>query len=188
MFTRESYSDDSALIFIKAKNADELKEICEVCESQGDWCFAWIANDIVGSFAEDISPALVDFVTSDFSNQELELRMHRLVRLDKFNVPNELNGISNEIAGDLTKKQLMILITLSEAGEQGLTKEEISQKIWKKENNLVAKESGFNVHMLHLRRRLESFGLNVSYDKRSRTYRLISISKIRNSIGSKQIQ
>lgn len=180
-FERDSFDAGAALIFLRTNDAQELKALCEQCEAQGDWCFAWISSSLMDAMTNDVSPALVDFVTSDFTSQELSLRLTRLVRLENSYVSGDYLSIPNEIASDLTKKQLVILKALFEAGEMGLSKEDISKRIWKKENSLVAKASGFNVHVLHLRRRLEPFGLAVAYDKRTQLYRLNSSAKIRKS-------
>lgn len=127
--------------------------------------------------SDEASPALVDFVSSDFSLQELELRLLRLVRLGKNYSSNDVIEISSDITNELTKKQLIILKALLEAKEQGLSKEVISKKIWGKKSSITDQASGFNVHMLHLRRRLEPFGFEVIYCKSSRVYRLETYSK-----------
>lgn len=159
---------EPAMVFARIENASELKRICSICEERGDWCFAWASDEVLVAIANDVSPALVDFVSDNFDEQELVLRLVRLVRLERSTGGNFL-GVPDEIADELTKKQLVILKALFEAGEYGLSKVDMAQRIWKGGS---AKASGFNVHVLHLRRKLERFGLMISYDKHSKVYRL----------------
>src|SRR5690606_591679 len=163
---------EPAMIFARIDDAKELKRICNICEERGDWCFAWASDSVLIAIANDVSPALVDFVSDRFDEQELVLRLVRLVRLERTSSGGNLLGVPDEIADELTKKQLVILKALFEAGEDGLNKMEIAQRIWKQGTTQGAKASGFNVHVLHLRRKLERFGLMISYDKHDRVYRL----------------
>lgn len=165
-------SKDPAMVFARLEDAKELKRICNICEERGDWCFAWASDAVLAAIANDVSPALVDFVSDNFDTQELVLRLVRLVRLERTPSGGNLLGVPDEIADELTKKQLVILKALFEAGEYGLSKIDISQRIWKAGSAQGAKASGFNVHVLHLRRKLERFGLMIAYDKHDRVYRL----------------
>lgn len=163
---------EPAMIFARIDDAQELKRICTICEERGDWCFAWASDAALVAIANDVSPALVDFVSDRFDEQELVLRLVRLVRLERTSGGGNILGVPDEIADELTKKQLVILKALFEAGEVGLRKMDIAQRIWKQGTTQGAKASGFNVHVLHLRRKLERFGLMISYDKHDRVYRL----------------
>lgn len=167
-----SMTDEPAMVFARIKDAQELKQICTACESRGDWCFAWATDPVLTAIANDVSPALVDFVSNNFDEQELVLRLVRLVRLERTSGGQNFLGVPDEIADELTKKQLVILKALFEAGEAGLSKLEIAQRVWKQGTTQGTKASGFNVHVLHLRRKIERFGLMISYDKLDRVYRL----------------
>lgn len=167
-----SVGNEPAMVFARISEASELKRLCDICEERGDWCFAWASDSVLTAIANDVSPALVDFVIDQFDAQELILRLVRLVRLERTSGGGNLLGVPDEIADELTKKQLVILKALFEAGEYGLSKADIAQKIWKTGTTQGTKASGFNVHVLHLRRKLERFGLMIAYDKHDRVYRL----------------
>lgn len=188
--TQASANHEPSLLFARITTDADLKRISSACEERGDWCFVWASNEVLKSIANDSSASLVDFVGDNFDEEELVIRLVRLVRVERPNGGGNFLGVPEEIADELTKKQLIILKALFEAGEEGLRKIELADKIWKKERPQNTKASGFNVHILHLRKKISQFGLMIAYDKHNRVYRLRAAVKPRavtrrrtNSIG-----
>lgn len=161
-----------SIIFARLTHADELPQLCSICEERGDWCFVWANKDVLEEIAKGSFPILIDFVNDHFNDQELTIRLNRLVSLQRYANAGTIMGVPTEIAEELTKKQLVILKALFEAGEQGLGKKEISDRIWKHPGQLESRASGFNVHILHLRRKLEGFGLMIDYNSQDKIYQL----------------
>ena len=170
-----------AMIFAYLNNAEELKTLCHACEERGDWCFVWGSDDVLRAIANYPSCALVDFIGENFNEQEFTIRLLRLVQNDRTARSANFLGVPDEIAEELTKKQLVILKALFDAGEVGLSKQNLAFKIWPKGAGNSAKASGFNVHLLHLRRKINSYGLTVSFDREDRVYRLAAITNAARS-------
>ena len=163
---------EPSLVFASVSSEDDYKALCRTCDQTGDWCFIWGNDEVLKAIANYPSASLVDFVGENFNEQEFTIRLLRLVQNNhKLNTSNFL-GVPEEIAEELTKKQLVILKALFDAGEVGLSKQNLAFKIWPKGASRSAKASGFNVHLLHLRKKLSDFGLTVHFDKEDRVYRL----------------
>lgn len=160
-----------SIIFGRFQSAEELEKVCRRCSERGDWCFAWLNIEMLGSFSEFSFSSLIDFVGERFDREELEVRFNRLMMQTKQN-EQSIMGVPDEIAHDLTKKQLIIVKALFEVGEQGLSKSDLAERIWRTTDLDGSRASGFNVHILHLRRKLERFGLMIKYDKQDRVYRV----------------
>ena len=175
----ESLNPEASVVFAKLNNAADLEEVCNICEQKKIWCFVWADKETLKEIAKDPSPVLIDFVSEGFDDDELRIRFSRLVSLGRYSTGGTMMGVPSEIAEDLTKKQLVILKALFEAGERGLTKKDISTQIWKSPGQEESRASGFNVHILHLRRRIENFGLAIDYDSEDKVYKLKAAIKPR---------
>tara|TARA_R110000868_G_scaffold117600_15_gene312545 strand:+ start:52573 stop:53253 length:681 start_codon:yes stop_codon:yes gene_type:complete len=177
----ESLNPEASIVFTRLDNAADLEELCNICEAKKIWCFVWANKETLKEIAKDPSPVLADFVSEDFDSDELRIRFSRLVSLGRYTTGGTMMGVPSEIAEDLTKKQLVILKALFEAGDRGLKKSEISAQIWKSPGAKDSRASGFNVHILHLRRRIENFGLIIDYSSEDRVYKLRAAIKPRTT-------
>lgn len=176
-----------SLVFARVSDAREFRRLCEECEMHGDFLFVWATPEILKAIANDVTTALVDFVGDSFDEEELMIRLLRLVRVERSGGGGNILGIPEEIAEELTKKQFVILKALFDAGEAGVSKKNIIAKMWPKKTIENPKYSGFNVHLLLLRRKIEPFGLKIEYDQIDLMYKLQASPAIKKKATKRKV-
>jgi DNA-binding response OmpR family regulator len=168
-----------AVVFARCENAESLLKVCRQCEQDGDWCLAWVDSEILSDVILEIPTSLIDFVGKKFEPEELELRLMRIMH-KKSKLNNVEFLVTDDLLYELTKKQLIIYQVLKEAGDAGINKGQLEEQMWRNVQLPPSRASGLNVHILHLRKKLEKFNYAICYDKDEKVYRLKKTSRIIN--------
>jgi len=165
---------DLLLVDLKLKDGNFLNYL------RSDASHQIAQNDfIVISSSEDIEilrtcfeHGASDYLTKPFTRSELTVKIERLLSSSFHSESVQFDGLLLEpVKGlikegfkkevQLTLKEMQLFSVLCQSKSTGITRDEVYRIVWK---DLKISPKTFDVHLVHLRRKLAAFGVKVLYD------------------------
>ena len=110
------------LVFAKVDDIETFTRINKACEENGQWCFIWADRTLLKSISAEIPSRLIDFISGEYDENEIRIRLIRLLRLKELDQTTNFFDIPQKIADELTKNQIMLFDELYKAGVSGVKK------------------------------------------------------------------